>query len=128
MLQSRGHRVTTVDIEESADYMINIKNWRQTNLKEHSYDVIVAREVIEHVDCIQDIQDLCRPKGLIFISTPHPSFDWLLKRLEGLGINQKRGTAHDCLVNLRDIPIQAIKIKRPLWIAQMGVFINQKNI
>jgi predicted SAM-dependent methyltransferase len=73
-------------------------------LQPESYDVIIAFEVIEHVDIYQEMFDLLKPGGMLLVTTPVPHMDWACKLLEFSGLNQRRTSPHDHLIYFKDIP------------------------
>lgn len=120
-----GHRVTAIDLTPPADIVGDILDWETLGLPPHAFDAIVAFEVIEHVDCADAIARLCRPGGPIFLSSPHPDWDWAMRILEALGLNQPRTSPHDHLVDFGTLPFDPISMRRPAWIHQLAVFRNQ---
>lgn len=113
----------TLDIDAAADIHGDIRRWRELGLEAASFDVIVAFEVVEHIDCFQESYDLLKPGGLMLITTPMPHADWLLKLLEHLHLTQKRTSAHSNLVYLRDIRgFSPGKVRSPFGIGQWAVF------
>jgi 2-polyprenyl-3-methyl-5-hydroxy-6-metoxy-1,4-benzoquinol methylase len=94
---------TGVDIKSPADVVGDIRDWKELGLEPGSFDAIIAFEVVEHVDCVRDCYDLLRPGGTLSITTPVPRMDWMLKVLETLGLNQKRTSPHEHLLDLRSI-------------------------
>lgn len=125
-LRLAGYRVTTLDIVGPADIVGDITDWRQLRLAPASFDAVVALEVIEHVDCLSSLQNLCRENGLIILSSPHPRWDWLMKWLESLGLTQKRTSVHCNLTDFRVIAMPAKVLQRPLLIHQVAVFTNSR--
>lgn len=123
-LRKLGHKVTTIDLMPPADIVGDITKWHSLGLQEHSFDVIVGLEVIEHVDCVEALQSLCRKNGIIFLSSPHPRWDWAMLLLERFGLTQQRTSPHDNLVEFKKLPFGVIQIKRPMWIHQVGIFRN----
>ncbi|MBR0674011.1 class I SAM-dependent methyltransferase [Neoroseomonas soli] len=123
-LRSAGHRVATIDLVEPADIVGDIPDWRKLGLRPDSFDAVIAFEVVEHVDCTAAIGQLCRPDGLIFLSSPHPRWDWVMQILEAAGLNQRRTSPHDHLVDFRTLPFDPIRLRRPAWIHQPAVFRN----
>jgi cyclopropane fatty-acyl-phospholipid synthase-like methyltransferase len=114
---------TGVDLFPPADIVGDINNWLQLGLKPGSFDTIIAFEVVEHVDCFDACYQLLRPGGKMLITTPVPEMDWLLKITEALGINQKRTSPHDHLVDLRKVTFfNQKKIKIVLGLGQWAVF------
>jgi cyclopropane fatty-acyl-phospholipid synthase-like methyltransferase len=93
----------TIDIEQPADIRGDIRDWRQLGLQAAYFDVIVAFEVVEHVDCFQECLALLRPGGLLLITTPVPHMDWLLKVVEALRLTQQRTSPHSNLVYLETV-------------------------
>ncbi len=123
-LSKHGYRATTLDINEPADIVCDINDWKQTNIKPHEFDVVVAYELIEHVDCIDSLKDLCKKGGLIMLSSPHPHWDWTMKILEALHLNQKRTSPHINLIDFKKIDLPIINSKRPMFIHQVAIFKN----
>jgi len=114
---------TGIDLFPPADIVGDINNWCQLGLKPSSFDTIVAFEVVEHVDCFDACYQLLRPGGKMLITTPVPEMDWLLKITESLGLNQKRTSPHDHLVDLQNVPFfNQKKIKIVLGLGQWAVF------
>ena len=96
----KGHgweHYTGIDLKPPADVVGDIRRWRELGLRPESFDVIIAFEVVEHVDCLNDCYDLLRPGGSMLLTTPVPCMDWALKLLETVGLNQKRTSPHDHL-------------------------------
>ena len=52
-----------LDIVPPADYVGDIRNWREIGLEPESFDVIIAFEVVEHVDCFKECYDLLKHGG-----------------------------------------------------------------
>lgn len=115
---------TDIDIEPPAQIVADIKDWKSTELIAESFDAVVAFEVVEHVDCLQEVGDLLKPGGYAFLTTPMPHFDWLLKILELLKFNQKRTSPHDNLVYLKKVIPSSFKIEEiiyPFGIGQWAI-------
>src|SRR5262245_24987028 len=96
---------TGIDLQPPADFVGDIRDWRQLGLAATTFDVIVAFEVFEHVHCFQECFDLLKRGGLLMFTTPVPHMDWLLRALELIGLNQSRRSPHDRLFYLRDVPL-----------------------
>lgn len=123
-LRSRGHSVTTFDIDGPADVRGDILKWPMLGLRPSSFDAVVALELIEHVDCLDALRDLCRPGGVIFLSSPHPRWDWAMKALEAIGLTQRRTSPHVNLTDFSRLPLEPLVMKRPLLIHQVAIFLN----
>jgi 2-polyprenyl-3-methyl-5-hydroxy-6-metoxy-1,4-benzoquinol methylase len=119
------HKYTSLDITPPADYVGDILEWRSLGMKPKSFDVIVAFEVVEHVNCFQACYDLLRDGGKMMITTPVPRMDWALKMLEFVHLNQRRTSEHNNLVDLRDVQCFAKKnIKNMAGLSQWAVFVK----
>lgn len=117
---------TGVDIVPPADVVGDIRAWRDLGLAPASFDAILAFEVVEHVDCFQACYDLLRPGGMLMVTTPVPSRDWVMKVLERVGLNQKRTSPHDHLIDLRAAPyFEERVLKTVAFLAQWGVLIKR---
>jgi 2-polyprenyl-3-methyl-5-hydroxy-6-metoxy-1,4-benzoquinol methylase len=113
----------TMDTDQPADIRGDIRDWQQHGLSAAHYDVIVAFEVVEHVDCFAQCLALLKPGGRLLITTPVPHMDWLLKIVEALRLTQQRTSPHSNLVYLNDLPGFTIEQKRtPFGIGQWAVF------
>jgi 2-polyprenyl-3-methyl-5-hydroxy-6-metoxy-1,4-benzoquinol methylase len=127
-LKRMGHEVVGIDVRGPADLIGDVLDWEKLGLTGGSFDAVVALEVIEHVDCLPAMTKLCRPDGIIFLSSPHPKWDWAMKALESLGLTQKRTSPHCNLTDFAKLPLPILKLKRPLWIHQVGVFRNNPRL
>jgi len=125
-LRVEGVQYTDIDLFPPADIVGSVLQWRELGLLENSFDVIVAFEVIEHVDCFAACHALLRPGGKLLLTTPVPHFDWVMKILEVLGLNQTRTSPHNNLTYLRKVNFSGKKeIKIVHFLAQWGVFTKQ---
>ncbi len=116
---------TGLDINHPADIVGDINAWENLGLQPCSFDIIVAFEVVEHVDCFKACYDLLRPGGKMLITTPLPATDWILKIIETAGLSQKRTSPHNHLVRLKDVPIFSRKeIRIILCLGQWAVFVK----
>ncbi|GMO28074.1 MAG: hypothetical protein Pg6A_15860 [Termitinemataceae bacterium] len=105
LYKSGRRNYLSIDIEnESADIMGDILLWRELGLAANSFDVIVAFEVVEHVDCFEACFDLLKKNGRLLLTTPVPHMDWILRIMEAAGLNQKRTSPHNHLVYLKNAP------------------------
>jgi SAM-dependent methyltransferase len=96
--------VTGVDVVPPADVVGDIRNWEALGLQAHSFDVVIAFEVVEHGDYADAIHDLLKPDGRLMATTPVPRFDWVCRIAEGVGLFQKRTSPHAHLIDLRLFP------------------------
>lgn len=121
-------RYVGLDLAAPADIVGDIANWRELGLEPASFDVIIAFEVVEHVDCFRECYDLLKPGGRLMLTSPVPHMDWLMKILESLGLNQKRTSPHDHLVTLRSVPLFADKqIRVVKGLAQWAIFTKERE-
>ena len=113
---------TGIDVHPPADFVGDIKNWEKLGLPPEGYDVIIAFEVLEHVDCWQEMYDLLKPGGLAMITMPIPERDWVCRWLELAGLSQRRTTPHTHLIDLRHAPFfKPVFIQRVGWLAQWAI-------
>ncbi len=113
----------TMDIDQPADIRGDICEWQKYGLQASSFDVIVAFEVVEHVDCFQQCLDLLKPGGLLLLTTPMPHMDWLLKVVEALHLTQQRTSPHSNLVYLKKVRgFIEEKARDPFGVGQWAVF------
>jgi len=123
-LRAGGWRhYTGLDLCPPADIVGDIRAWRGLGLDPASFDVVVAFELVEHVDCFQEIFDLLKPGGLLLLTSPHPRWDWACRLLESLGLSQRRTSPHAYLIDFHEIPLfEIVRIRRVALLAQWGVF------
>jgi SAM-dependent methyltransferase len=110
------------DLVPPADIVGDIREWRSLGLKSESFDVVIAFEVIEHVDLVQEAYDLLRPGGLLLLTSPVPHMDWAMKLLEALRLNQRRTSPHDHLVYFERIRLfEPVSLRRKAGLSQWGI-------
>lgn len=93
-----------LDLEGSADVIGDIKDVEALPFRHGQFDVIVAFEVIEHVDFVEESRQLLKDGGLLMLTTPLPEMDWMCLIFEKLGLNQKRTSPHCNLTHIRHLP------------------------
>lgn len=125
-LKTSGYKkYVSLDILPPADIIGNIRDWRKLGIQEESFDVIIAFETIEHVDCFQEIFDILRHGGILMMTSPVPHMDWLCILLEKIGLLQKRTSPHTNLTYFQNIPFfKPLEIKKVWFLAQWGKFIK----
>jgi len=112
-----------LDIVPPADIVGDILDWRKLGIKEQSFDIIIAFELVEHVNCFQELFDILKPGGLLMLTSPVPHLDWLCKLLETVGLNQKRTSPHNHLIYFEDIPLfELLEIRTIGVMMQWGKF------
>ena len=110
------------DLFPPADIVGDIREWRKLGLQSASLDVIIAFEVVEHVDLFAEAFELLRPGGKLLLTSPIPERDWIMQLLEAIGLNQKRTSPHDHLIDFRTIPFfEPIELKRVAGLSQWGI-------
>jgi SAM-dependent methyltransferase len=118
-----------LDLLPPADIVGDIKDWKRLGLQAASFDVVIAFEVVEHVDCFAECYELLKPGGILLITTPVPETDWFLKLLEWIGLNQRRTSPHSNLVDLRKVPsFEKKEIKMIGFLSQWGKFTKLPEI
>ena len=111
-----------LDIVPPAEIVGDIKEWRELGLQAASFDVIIAFEVIEHVDFTREAWDLLRPGGLLMMTSPVPHMDWVMRILEELGLNQRRTSPHDNLTDFRRIDrFEPVTLRNVAFLSQWGI-------
>jgi SAM-dependent methyltransferase len=110
------------DIVPPADIVGDIRKWHELGLGPASFDVIVAFEVIEHVDFTEEALALLKPGGLLLITSPVPHMDWVMKLLEAVGLNQRRTSPHDHLVYFENLRLfEPVSLRRKAGLSQWGI-------
>lgn len=117
-----------LDLAPPADVVGDVRQWRQLGLEPESFDAIIAFEVVEHVDCFAECYALLAPGGRLLLTSPVPRMDWAMQLLERAGLNQKRTSPHDHLIDFRDVPyFEDRRIKIVAGLSQWGVFRKSEN-
>ena len=117
------HYYVGLDIMPPTDIVGDIRNWKSLGLKGQSFDVIIAFEVVEHVNCFKECYELLKPGGRLMLTSPVPHMDWVMKLLELIGLNQKRTSPHDHLIYFQNIPYFKTKDIRIIgFLSQWGIF------
>lgn len=110
------------DLVPPADIVGDIKAWRELGLKPASFDVVIAFEVIEHVDLVSEAHALLKPGGQLLLTSPVPHMDWAMKVLELLGLNQRRTSPHSNLVYFERLPLfEPVSLRRKAGLSQWGI-------
>ena len=118
-LRKLGYDCIGFDIKPPADIIGDVKSYK---FAEASFDVVIALEIIEHVNCIEEIKHILKPGGLFIVSTPIPKFDLLFRIGEYFSLLQKRTSPHSNLLSIDSIPFKLIKKKTLFGIVQCGIF------
>ena len=114
---------TGIDIRPGNGIVGDVRDWKNLGLAPASFDVIVAFEVVEHVNIFKECYDLLKPGGQLFATSPVPRLDWVLKFFEFVGLNQKRTSPHDHLIEFEMVPYFEQRHTRIVaGLAQWGVF------
>jgi 2-polyprenyl-3-methyl-5-hydroxy-6-metoxy-1,4-benzoquinol methylase len=123
-LGRRGvNRVASIDTNPPATIVGDIREWRKLGVERGSFDVIVAFEVLEHVDCMDDCFALLKPGGRLLVTSPYPPADRFLEKLERWKLNQPRTSPHDHLMYFEETAqFQIAKMWRPLFMSQWVIF------
>ncbi|HEY3696944.1 class I SAM-dependent methyltransferase [Phenylobacterium sp.] len=123
-LRANGWRnYVGVDLQPPADIVGDIREWRSLGLGAASFDVVIALEVIEHVDILQEAFDLLASGGRLMMTSPVPRMDWAMQFLEFAGLNQKRTSPHCNLTDFERLPLfERLDLRRPAGLAQWGIF------
>jgi 2-polyprenyl-3-methyl-5-hydroxy-6-metoxy-1,4-benzoquinol methylase len=117
-----------LDLAPPADIVGDIRQWKALGISPESFDVILAFELVEHVECFDVCYALLKPGGKLMVTTPVPHMDWAMKLLETIGLNQKRTSPHDHLVYLKHAPyFERKEIRTVACLAQWGILIKQPD-
>ena len=112
-----------IDLVPPADVVGDVRQWRELGLEAASFDFIVAFEVVEHVDIYPACDELLKPGGKLLVTTPVPRFDWAMKLLERLGLNQTRTSPHSNLHYLESMgELELKEYRRIAGLSQWGIF------
>jgi len=116
------HNVVGLDLGPPADVIGDIRQWRALDLEPHSFDAIVAFEVVEHGDYAEALHDLLKPDGQLLVTTPVPRMDPICRLLEACRLLQQRSSPHTHLIDLRRFPrFEVIERQVKAGLSQWGV-------
>jgi 2-polyprenyl-3-methyl-5-hydroxy-6-metoxy-1,4-benzoquinol methylase len=114
--------VVGLDLKAPADIVGDVFDWRELGLEAHSFDAVVAFEVLEHDDFARPIRDLLKPTGLLFATTPIPRMDPFCHFMERLRLLQQRTSAHSHLTDLRQVEgFEVVERRIKAGVSQWGV-------
>lgn len=112
-----------LDLEGTVDVIGDIKDVDSLPFESNQFDVIIVFEVIEHVDLLEECRYLLKNGGLLMLTTPLPSMDWLCFIFEKIGLNQKRTSPHCNLTRIEKFPGFSTEIFRIVgFMAQWGIY------
>jgi 2-polyprenyl-3-methyl-5-hydroxy-6-metoxy-1,4-benzoquinol methylase len=119
-LRQRGiTQILDIDTTPAATIVGDIRDWKALGLHPASFDVIVAFEVLEHVDCLEDCFALLKPGGRLMLTSPNPPADPFLLLLEKWHLNQPRTSPHDHLTYFKETDLFIMDSRwRPLGLSQ----------
>jgi 2-polyprenyl-3-methyl-5-hydroxy-6-metoxy-1,4-benzoquinol methylase len=88
-LRERGVRqVTGIDICPPAPIVGDIREWKSLGLSAQSFDVIIAFEVLEHVECMDECFALLKPGGRLMAEAGREAHDYLSLPTHGLAFGE----------------------------------------
>jgi len=112
-----------LDLEGTADVIGDIKVIDSLPFKPKQFDVIIAFEVIEHVDLLEECLYFLKDSGSLMLTTPLPTMDWMCYIFEKIGLNQKRTSPHCNLTNIKNLPgLSTEKYSIVGFMGQWGVY------
>ncbi|UPT73277.1 MAG: class I SAM-dependent methyltransferase [Elusimicrobiota bacterium] len=113
----------TLDLRGPADWVGDVRRWRDLGVPAASFDLILAFEVLEHVDAWEAIRDLLKPGGRLFATSPAPRWDRACAALEAAGLSQRRTSPHDHLVDFAAVTaLEPVRVERFWLLSQWGLF------
>jgi hypothetical protein len=116
------NQVLGLDLIPPADIVGDIREWRSLGIAPHSFDAVVAFEVIEHGDIAGPLHDVLKPGGLLLATTPVPKMDWACNAMERMGLLQRRSSPHTNLTDLRLIPgFEVVERRVKGLVSQWGI-------
>jgi len=111
-----------LDLHPPADIVGDMRDWRSLGIAPHSFDAVVAFEVVEHGDFSEPMHDLLKPDGLLFLTTPVPRMDPVCRVLEALRLLQQRSSPHSHLIDLRCFPrFDLVERRIKAGVSQWGI-------
>jgi 2-polyprenyl-3-methyl-5-hydroxy-6-metoxy-1,4-benzoquinol methylase len=129
-IKKRGYNIVGIDklspeqgkwMTKQPDYIMDAKNM---GFSDNSFDVIISLEVIEHCDCVSEINRVLKPNGRFYCSTPALYTDWVRQILVFARLLENQDfEGHDHLVDLRKVDMKLLKYKKMfLGTSQFGIF------
>lgn len=122
-LRRRGlYDYTSLDLKPPADIVGDIHDWSSLGLQSNTFDIVVAFEIVEHTNCWDECWELLKPGGVLFVTCPVPKMDGICRLCEFIGINQKRTSPHNHLIDLMTVErFQYIHIQVMAFMCQWGI-------
>jgi 2-polyprenyl-3-methyl-5-hydroxy-6-metoxy-1,4-benzoquinol methylase len=112
-----------MDLMGPADVVGSIKDLQSLPFHAGQFDVIIAFEVIEHVDLVKECHYLLKDSGLLMLTTPVPEMDWMCHTLEKIGLFQKRTSPHDNLTHIEKLDgFAVLKFNIVNFLGQWGIY------
>ncbi|MEI8175491.1 MAG: radical SAM protein, partial [Candidatus Omnitrophota bacterium] len=114
---------TGLSMTAPADIVGDVARWKELGIAPGSFDVVIAFEVMEHVECVNELCAMLKDGGLLLATLPLPHMDWFCRALEIAGLNQKRGTPHANLRYCKKLPpFETVDYRIVGGISQWGIY------
>ena len=92
-LESRGYKVTSIDMEPLFPECLQVDANRKLPFADESFDLIWCSEVIEHLEdpafALSELRRVTKPGGTLVLTTPN-SYAWLFRFIALFGLTPQR--------------------------------------
>ncbi|MGH7336731.1 MAG: hypothetical protein ACREI7_04065 [Myxococcota bacterium] len=83
------NRYVRLDTAPPADVVGDVRAWRELGLDAASFDLVIAFDVLQRVDCLDACYELLVPGGYLLVIAPIPGREWLARALATLGVRRR---------------------------------------
>ena len=78
-----------IDRAPPADIVGDVRSWRELGLAAESFDIVIAFDVLQRLDCLTEAYDLLAPGGYLFVVAPVPGRERWARWLGALGLRRR---------------------------------------
>jgi SAM-dependent methyltransferase len=82
------NRYVRLDTAPPADAVGDVRAWRELGLEAASFDLVIAFDLPQLVDCLGACHELLKPGGYLFVVAPIPGRERLARALAALGLRR----------------------------------------
>ena len=80
------NRYVRLDVAPPADVVGDVRAWRELGLEPESFDLVIAFDQLQYVDCLGACHELLKPGGYLIVVAPIAGREWLARALAALGL------------------------------------------
>ena len=128
-IRNKGYTIVGIDLQTpdtaswisfKPDYIMDATNM---TFKDNTFDAVISLEVVEHVQCIPEINRVIKPGGLFFCSTPARNTEWVRHIVVWLHLLENQDFEHhDYIEDLHKCCMKVLKYRKMfLGTSQFGI-------